>query len=94
MFLKMGILATILVLAGIMFSSEIQGIFPNTSNTVVDSLEADVNTITEKSVDSAEKKIESSVDKAETKLYEIKQNSTEYVEEKISETFLFLNPDD
>ena len=94
MFLKIGILATILVLASIMFSSEIQGIFPNTSNTVVDSLEADVNTITEKSVDSAEKKIESSVDKAETKLYEIKQNSTEYVEEKISETFLFLNPDD
>jgi len=94
MFLKIGILATILVIGGIMFSSEIQAIFPNTSTTVVDSLETDVNTITEKSVDSAEKKIESSVDKVETKLYEIKQNSTEYVEEKISETFLFLNPND
>lgn len=94
MFLKIGILATILVLGGIMFSSEIQSIFPNTSTTVVDSLETDVNILTEKSVDSAEKKIESSVDKVETKLYEIKQNSTEYVGEKISETFLFLNPND
>lgn len=87
MLLKLGILATILLVGGFIFSSEIQAIFPNTSSTVVNSLEEDVSSITSKSLDSAEQKIESSVKKVEGKISEIKQNSTDYLDEKVSENF-------
>ncbi len=92
MLLKIGLIAAILVVGGVIFSSEIQAIFPNTSTTGLDSFETDVNTLTEKSLESAEQKIGSGVDKIETKLSEFKQNSTEYVEEKISEKLSFLEP--
>jgi len=91
MLLKLGIIAVILVVGGVIFSSEIQEIFPNTSTTGLDSLENDVNTLTEKSLESVEQKIGSGVDKVETKISELKQNSTEYVEEKIAEKLSFLD---
>ena len=53
MFLKIGIIASILVVGGIVFSFEIQAILPNTSTTGIDSFETDVNTITSKSFESA-----------------------------------------
>ncbi len=56
MLLKLGIMAAILVVGGIIFSSEIQAIFPNTSTTAVNSLETDVNTLTTKSFESAGQK--------------------------------------
>jgi uncharacterized membrane protein YhiD involved in acid resistance len=117
MLLKLGIIATILIAGGIIFSSEIQEILPNTSTSGVDSLKTDVNTLTTKSFESAEQKIDSSVEQAgtklsdfghqtvqtaentinssveqvETKLSEIKQDSSEYIEENITDKFSFLN---
>lgn len=96
MLLKLGIIAAILVVGGIIFSSEIQAILPNTSTTGVNSLETDVNTLTTKSFESAEQKIGSSVEKAETKLSDMSQqtiqtaestinSSVEQVETKLSE---------
>ncbi len=96
MLLKLGIIAAILVVGGIIFSSEIQSIFPNTSTTVVNSLETDVSTLTTKSIESAGQKIESSIEKVETKLSDIGHqtiqtaentinSSVEQVETKLSE---------
>lgn len=89
MLLKIGIIAVILVVGGIIFYSEIQEIFPNTTTTGLDSFETDVNTLTEKSLESVEKKIGSGVERVETKISELKQNSTAYVEEKIAEKLSF-----
>ena len=117
MFLKIAVLGSILIVGGIVFSSQIQEIFPNTSTDGVNSLKSDVNSLTSKSINkmeekiessveqaeekltefghqtiqSAENKIESSVKKAENKISEIHQNSTEYIEENITEKILISN---
>jgi len=91
MLLKLGILGMILIIGGIVFSGEIQEFFPNTSINGVDSIKSDVKILTSKSIESAENKIEISMKKTESKLIEIKQNSSEYIEEKISNKISFLN---
>ena len=63
MFIKLGILAGIIVLGGMIFSNEIDSIFPSTSATVIDSLKKDVSNFGEKASESVEKRIDSSVDK-------------------------------
>ena len=63
MFLKLGIIGIILISGGIIFSSEITGLFPNTSTSVAESLKDDVNNISNKASESIENKIESSFDK-------------------------------
>ena len=84
MFLKIGIIASILVVGGIVFSSEIQAILPNTSTTGIDSFETDVNTLTSKSFESAEQKIGSSVKKAETKLTDFGHQTTDTAKSTIN----------
>ncbi|HUT05800.1 MAG TPA: hypothetical protein VMW74_03805 [Nitrosopumilaceae archaeon] len=84
MILKLGILVVILVVGGIIFSSEIQTYFPNTSSTGINSLETDVNTITTKSLESAEKKIGSSVDKVESKISDIGHQTVQTAENSIN----------
>lgn len=91
MLLKLGILGVILIIGGIVFSGEIQEFFPNTSANGVNSIKSDVKILTSKSIESAEDKIEVSMKKTESKLIEIKQNSSEYIEEKISNKISFLN---
>jgi len=119
MFLKLGVIGIILVVGGIIFSSQIQEIFPNTSTDGIDSLKADVNIMATKSFESAEQKIESSVkqteklseighqtikktedavesslEQADSKLSEFKENSSEYVEENITNKIPFLDSDE
>jgi len=91
MLLKLGILGVILIIGGIVFSGEIQEFFPNTSTKGVNSIKSDVKILTSKSIESAEDKIELSMKKTESKLIEIKQDSSEYIEEKISNKISFLN---
>ena len=91
MLLKLGILGVILIIGVIIFSSEIQEFFPNTSTAGINSLKSDAKMITSKSIATAEDKIEISIKKTESKLIEIKQDSSEYIEEKISNEIPFFN---
>jgi hypothetical protein len=87
MLFKLGILIGILIIGGYVFSAQIQNLFPNTSTDGVNSLKSDVNTLTTKSIESAEDKIESSINQTQTKLVEIKDESSYYIKNKIP----FLN---
>ncbi len=83
MLLKIALLGSILIVGGIIFSSQIQEIFPNTSTDGVNSLKSDISSLTSKSIDKAEEKIESSVDKAEEKLTDFGHQTIQSAEEKI-----------
>jgi len=56
MFLKLGIIDGILILGGMIFSTEIDTLFPSTSASVVDSLKTNVSDFGSKASDSVEKK--------------------------------------
>ncbi|MBA4451617.1 MAG: hypothetical protein H2B00_01590 [Nitrosopumilaceae archaeon] len=83
MLLKIAVLGSILIVGGIIFSSQIQEIFPNTSTDGVNSLKSDVDSLTSKSIIKAEEKIESSIDKAEEKLTEFGHQTIQSTEDKI-----------
>ena len=63
MFIKLGIIAGILILGGMIFSTEIDNIFPSTSATVFDSLKDDVTNFGSQASDSVEQRIDESIDK-------------------------------
>ena len=63
MLIKLGIIAGIIILGGMIFSTEIGNIFPNTSATVFDSLIDDVTNFGEKASDSVDQRIDESIDK-------------------------------
>ena len=84
MLLKLGIIATILIVSGIIFSSEIQQYFPNTSTDGANSLKTDVNTLTTESFESAEQKITSSAEQAGTKLSDFGHQSVQTAENTIN----------
>lgn len=63
MFIKLGIIGVILIVGGLIFSSEINGLFPNTSSSVVESLKKDVGGIGTKATESVEKRLDVSIDK-------------------------------
>ena len=63
MLLKLGIIGAVLVLGGMMFSTEITTLFPNTSALLSDSLKDDINGLNEKVTNSAENRLDSSIDK-------------------------------
>jgi len=63
MLIKLGIIAGIVILGGMIFSTEIGNIFPTTSATVFDSLMDDVANFGSNAVDSADKRIDESLDK-------------------------------
>jgi len=63
MFIKLGIIAGIVILGGIIFSTEIDNIFPTTSATVIDSLKDDVTNFGTQASDSVEQRIDESIDK-------------------------------
>ena len=56
MLIKLGIIVSVIVLGGMIFSTEITSLFPNTSALLADSLNAKVT-------DSAENRLDSSIDK-------------------------------
>ena len=78
MFIKLGIIAGIIILGGMIFSNEIDTLFPSTSATVFDSLKNDVSNFGSKASDSVEQRIDSSIDK-------IVDKTTESISEEISE---------
>ncbi len=63
MFIKLGIIAGILILGGIIFSNEIDILFPSTSASVIDSLKNDVSNLGSKASNSVEERIDGSIDK-------------------------------
>ena len=107
MLLKLGVIAGIMVIGGIVFSSEISALFPNTSTTGVNSLKDDVQNLGSQTVDSAEKTIENSfnkivdktndkitdeVDKAENQIQNEISKTKESTQNTIDETFSAFNP--
>ena len=63
MLIKLGIIGAVLVLGGMMFSTEIITLFPNTSALLSDSLKDDINGLNEKVTNSAENRLDVSIDK-------------------------------
>ena len=63
MLIKLGIIVSVIVLGGMIFSTEITSLFPNTSALLADSLKDDINSINAKVTDSAENRLDSSIDK-------------------------------
>ncbi|EIJ66767.1 hypothetical protein BD31_I0310 [Candidatus Nitrosopumilus salaria BD31] len=60
MFIKLGIIAGIIILGGMIFSTEIDNLFPTTSATVLDSLKNDVTSFGSKASDSLEQRMDKS----------------------------------
>ena len=58
MFIKLGIIAGIVILGGMVFSNEIDRFFPNTSANVIGSLQDDVMNLGSQATDSVEKRID------------------------------------
>ena len=83
MILKIAILGSILIVGGIIFSSQIQEIFPNTSSEGINSLKSDVSSLTTSSIETVGEKIESSVEKAENKITELGNQTVKKAEDTI-----------
>ena len=64
MLIKLGIIAAVLILGGMMFSTEITTLFPSTSALLADSLKDDINAINEKVTNSAGNSLDTSIDKS------------------------------
>ena len=63
MLIKLGIIVAIFILGGMMFSTEITTLFPNTSAILSDSLKNDINGLNTKITNSAETGLDTSIDK-------------------------------
>ena len=63
MLIKLGIIAAVLILGGMIFSTEITTLFPSTSALLADSLKDDINSLNEKVTNSAENRLDTSMDK-------------------------------
>ena len=85
MFIKLGIIAGIAILGGMIFSNEIDNLFPTTSATVLDSLKNDVSIFGSKASDSVEQRIDSSIDKIVDKTSESISNEISEAGDKISD---------
>ena len=85
MFIKLGIVAGILILGGMIFSNEIDTFFPSTSANVVNSLKEDVSNFGTKATDSVEKRIDESIDKIVDKTGDAITNEISETGDKISD---------
>ena len=83
MFIKLGIIVGIIVLGGMIFSNEIDTLFPTTSATVVDSIKEDVSNLSSKTVNSVEQRIDNSVDKITEKTTNAITNEINQIGDKI-----------
>jgi gas vesicle protein len=63
MFIKLGIIAGIIILGGMIFSNEIDVLFPSTSASVVNSLKDDISNFGAIASELVEKRIDESIDK-------------------------------
>jgi len=85
MFIKLGIIAGIVILGGMIFSNEIDNLFPTTSATVFDSLKNDVSTFGSKASDSVEQRIDESIDKIVDKTSESISDEISNVGDKVTD---------
>ena len=85
MFIKLGIIAGILILGGMIFSNEIDTLFPSTSANVVSSLKEDMSNFGEKATNSVEKRIDDSIDKIVDKTGDAISNEISEAGDKISD---------
>jgi gas vesicle protein len=83
MFIKLGIIAGIVILGGMIFSNEIDNLFPTTSATVLDSLKNNVDIFGSKASDSVEQRIDSSIDRIVDKTSESISNELSDAGDKI-----------
>ena len=63
MLIKLGIIVAVLILGGMMFSTEITTLFPSTSALLSDSLKDDINGLNDKITNSAENRLDTSIDR-------------------------------
>jgi len=84
MFIKLGIIAGIVILGGMIFSSEIGNLFPTTSASVFDSLKNDVTNFGTKASDSVEQRIDSSIDQIVDKTNNSITNEISNVGDKVA----------
>jgi len=84
MFIKLGIIVGIVILGGMIFSTEIYNLFPATSVTTVDSLKNDVTNLGSKATDSIEKRIDESMDTIVNKTSNTVNNEIIEVGDKIT----------
>ena len=63
MLIKLGIIVAVFVLCGMMFSTEITALFPNTSVLLSDSLKNDISSLNTKITNSFENRLDTSIDK-------------------------------
>ncbi|MCE9618271.1 MAG: hypothetical protein K8Q88_07965 [Nitrosarchaeum sp.] len=95
MFIKIIVIASILALGVFMFSSEINGLFPNISSNVIEPMKEDANNLGIKTTESIENGLDSSVkvvdetsDKIGSQINSAKESSKDLLSEKISQ----INP--
>ena len=84
MFIKLGIIAGIIVLGGMIFSNEIDSFFPTTSATITDSLTNDISNIGTKATNAVENRIDESIDKIVDKTSAAITNEIHETGDKIS----------
>ncbi len=84
MFLKLGIICAILILGGLVFSSEINELFPSTSGSIVESLNEDISGIGTTVTESVEKRLDTSIDK-------IVEKTSEQINTEINDVKEFSN---
>ena len=87
MFIKLGIIAGVIILTGMIFSTEINNLFPTTSATVADSLKEDVTSLSIKASNKVEQKIDNSIDTIVNKTSTTITNEVNKAEDKISTEF-------
>ena len=95
MLIKIIVIASILALGVFMFSSEINGLFPNISSNVIEPMKEDANNLGVKTTESIENGLDSSVkvvdetsDKIGSQINSAKESSKDLLSEKISQ----INP--
>ena len=95
MLIKIIVIASILALGVFMFSSEINGLFPNISSNVIEPMKDDVNNFgikttktVENSLDSSVKVMDETSDKISSQINNAKESSKDLLSEKISQ----INP--
>src|SRR3989338_9145881 len=95
MLIKIIVIASILALGVFMFSSEINGLFPNISSNVIEPMKEDANNLgikttktVENSLDSSVKVVDETSDKISSQINSAKESSKDLLSEKISQ----INP--
>src|SRR3989338_3561800 len=95
MLIKIIVIASILALGVFMFSSEINGLFPNISSNVIEPMKEDANNLgikttktVENSLDSSVKVMDETSDKISSQINNAKESSKDLLSEKISQ----INP--